>query len=749
MVRQNVTLTSFNGGEVSPLLDARTDLDFYPNTCKKLLNFIPRAQGPIERRKGFEFVALANPAGGVSVPTRLYPFIFSTGQAYMLEFSVQRIRVFTSAGEVTLSTPITTPYAASELFDLQFAQTADLLYVVHPNHQPHRLARTTLAPDFTFLPIPLRNGPVLDENTTNVTLRPSGETGVVTVTASAAIFNNNMVGGIWAISEPSGSLGWADEWQPFTSFAASQFVRSNNSIYQNVSGTGLSSNIPPSHKRGDVSDGSIIWRYINDGTGFIRFDSIVGPEPSNTFSGTVQVRLPSQSTLPAGTLFWNEGAWSNDQGWPRAIAVYEQRAFYAGTRKKPQTIWASKTNNRFEDFDTGAGNDDDAIVFDVDANQVDVIQWLTGKTVLLAGTSGGIFVAKPSALDQIITPSNVQIKRNTNTSCSKIAPELVNNLTMFVHRAGRKIYSSSYNFDSDSFISDDITIRAEHITFSGVRDINYQQEPYGILWMTLNNGLLLGATVDTNQKVIAWHRHDTNRYDNDGNFIRDSFESVASIPTSDSEELWVTVKREIEGVETRFIEVMRPGDLKTYYVDSGKYYEGAAIPAGQYGGFTHLIGQEVQVLLSKSTSTTQELAVTPNQIVNSSGEITLPYPCTKIVVGLPYYSDIQTNKLNMQTQEGFSMGRPARVNRVAARIYNTLGLQIGYNANNLTTLPFRNTFNLMDNPPPELGTIDPKDYEVDFGGTWDINSPTIYIRQAQPLPTTIISLSIQGVANAK
>lgn len=753
MARISTTLTSFNGGEVSPLLDARIDLDFYPNTCSSLLNFIPRPQGPITRRRGFKYVASAKSfvSGASSRATRLWPFVFAVGDAYVLEFGYQYIRFYSNQAQLMnggVPLEIGTPYLDTDLPRLQFAQVGDLLYMVHPNYAPMVLSRVDLTPSFSLSAVKFINGPTLDENITNTTLQASATTGVPTITASDAIFNADMVGGVWAISEPSGSLGAYTQWEPSTAITAGTYVRNSSSVYQAAS-SGTTGTIAPVHKRGTVNDGGVNWTYVNNGTGYIKFETYISP---TQFSGTVQLALPS-TAVSAPTLFWNAGAWSGDQGWPQAITFYEQRAFYGGTAKQPQTIWASKSNGRFEDFDTGAANDDDSMVFTAATNEIDTIQWLESKTVLLAGTAGGVFVVKSSTFDVALTPSNVQIKKNTSTSCSNVSPELVNNTLFFSHRAGKKVLGAAYNFETDSFIAENFTIRAEHITQSGVVDMAYQQDPYSILWLVLGNGQLAGLTIDQNQKIAGWHRHQLMSYDAQGNVTSDNnlIENVVVIPTDTSDELWIVSNRTINGAVVRFIEVQDNIANNCYYVDSGVQLTGSTYSAGQLGGFSHLIGQQVEVLLTKSTSLTGNPAVTPNQTVNGSGEITLPYDCTQVIVGLPYNSDYTSHKLSVQIEDGMNLSKPTRIHKVITRLYETIGFQIGPNFNTLQTQPFRTTNDLMDNPPPARSLINllPQDYEVDFNGTWDIGEPIIAIRQSQPYPLTLISLSVILNANTK
>jgi hypothetical protein len=55
----NQAIVTLNGGEASPLIDARSDLEKYGSLCRTLKNFIPRRYGCIERRPGTYFVAKA------------------------------------------------------------------------------------------------------------------------------------------------------------------------------------------------------------------------------------------------------------------------------------------------------------------------------------------------------------------------------------------------------------------------------------------------------------------------------------------------------------------------------------------------------------------------------------------------------------------------------------------------------------------------------------------------------------------
>src|ERR1700704_5550338 len=86
--------TNFNGGELSPYLLGRTDLDKYFTGAEKLHNYIPLIQGGLIRRPGFRYIVDA------MGPSRLIPFVFNLTQAYILEFGNKRIRFYTNGGQI-------------------------------------------------------------------------------------------------------------------------------------------------------------------------------------------------------------------------------------------------------------------------------------------------------------------------------------------------------------------------------------------------------------------------------------------------------------------------------------------------------------------------------------------------------------------------------------------------------------------------------------------------------------------------
>ena len=142
MPRTTLALTSFVSGEFSAKMDGRTDFDKYTSGVKTMENFLVHPQGSATRRVGTQHIAEVKDS---TKKTRLIPFEFSTTQTYILEFGDQYMRVYKDKGQVLSGgSPfeISTPFLEAELFDIKFAQSADVMYLCHPNHDVRKLSRT-------------------------------------------------------------------------------------------------------------------------------------------------------------------------------------------------------------------------------------------------------------------------------------------------------------------------------------------------------------------------------------------------------------------------------------------------------------------------------------------------------------------------------------------------------------------------------------------------------------------------------
>lgn len=194
--------THFAGGEISPLLDGRVDSDRRKSSLGLCKNWLPTLAGPLSRRPASIYV------GGIknNARARLVPFQFSTTQSYMLEFGATYIRFWTSYGLVLSGgTPyeVTTTYSVTDVFQIKFTQSADVIYIVHPSHPPRKLQRYG-ATDWRLSTISFQDGPYMPVVSTGIAGGWAGVTSTVSATSGQA---NLSYGTFFAITGTASGTG--------------------------------------------------------------------------------------------------------------------------------------------------------------------------------------------------------------------------------------------------------------------------------------------------------------------------------------------------------------------------------------------------------------------------------------------------------------------------------------------------------------------------------------------------------------
>lgn len=179
MGRANTIQTNFTSGEISPKLYGRVDVNKYFNGARKLRNMLVFPQGGAVRRPGTLYLGEVKDS---TKQTLLHEFIYSSGDSSILEFSHLKLRIWTNDALVGAPLEVTTPYASTELADLQFTQSADVVYIAHPNYHPRTLSR--VSPTNWVLAIyPNEDGPYLSTTPTDVYMSISNYSNTATATA--------------------------------------------------------------------------------------------------------------------------------------------------------------------------------------------------------------------------------------------------------------------------------------------------------------------------------------------------------------------------------------------------------------------------------------------------------------------------------------------------------------------------------------------------------------------------------------
>ena len=444
------------------------------------------------------------------------------------------------------------------------------------------------------------------------------------------------------------------------------------------------------------------------------FDLANAPPPAAPASGGAVRRF--------ATWAWAEGAFSAARGYPACVALHEQRLVFANTRAQPFGLWASASAD-FTNFLPGT-RDDETIAYNIAANQADPVRWLTSASDLLIGTLSQEFAAFGGGLGDPITPSNTRIVPQSGEGASDVQPIKVGLETLFVNRAGRRIFALASRPDAGGYVATDLTELAEHLTrASPVTRLAWARNPLAVLWVLRQDGQVLSLTYRPEQQLYAWARHDF------GGVV----ESIAVIPGTDgaSDDLWLIVRRTINGEPRRCVEILAPPfepadpddkDMMAY-LDSALRYRGA--PVSALSGLDHLEDARVCIVADG--------ALHPDRIV-SGGAISLERPAMNVWVGLAYESRLRTLRLDV-LGGSFWPGRARRVTHLWVRVHNTIGGEASVSGRG-EPLVRRDAADRMDASPP----LRSGDIEIVPASDFD-PATRITLLQADALPLDILSLT--------
>lgn len=557
MARVNVIKTNLTAGELSPRLLGRVDIARYQNAVGTMENGYPLKHGGCVRHPGLQWIAGTKTDAKRS---RMIPFVFSQSQSYALEFGDLYMRVFKDLGQVlNLGIPyeIVTPYTEADLPDLNYVQSADTMFLFHPNRATVKLTRSGHAAwkqgNFPFT-VEAHDEVGITPNT-GVTLS-AATVGVGRVaTAAAAAFQPSDVGrqiisgdGVLLItlftdtthvtgditsafaSVNLAALGWTLDESPKTALTPSA---------TGPIGTQINLTLVLAGWQNDAVR-SAVGHYVHINGGVVEINGV-----TSTTVATGLVRSVLVSAAQAGSEYWSEESriWNAANGFPRCGTLFEQRLILAGTTAFPNTVWGSRTG-RYDDMTNGAA-DDDGLSFTMVSDQQNPVQQIASIKQLIPLTYGGEFSIR-GGIEKPLTPTNAQVKSESTYGIKNVRPVRVGTELLFMQRAGRKLRSLGYQAVTDNYASPDVSVLSEHITAGGITDMAYAQEPDSILGMVRGDGQLVTLTVDREQEVLGWARRTT----------KGQIESVCSIPYLDRDQLWMIVKRTINGATKRYVEVM-------------------------------------------------------------------------------------------------------------------------------------------------------------------------------------------------
>jgi len=659
---------------------------------------------------------------------------------------------------------IPNPYSEADLFDIHYVQSADVLTLVHPNYAPRELRRngaTTWVLSTINFAAPLSP--------------PSGLTAIKTGTGTGYVYQYVVTAvdsDLISESAQSSSVSVNLDFGTAGSYVTIQWTAvpgaSRYRVYKLQGG---------------------LYGFIGETDGTSIIDNNIGPDMS--------VTPPVYDTV-----------FNSANNYPGAVSYFEQRRIFAGTNNAPQTMLMTRSGTESDMSYSIPTEETDRIKFRVAAREANTIRHIVPLTQLLTLTSAAEWRISPVNSD-VITPTTISVRPQSYIGANNVQPSIVNNTVIYCAARGGHVRELGYSWQASGFVTGDLSLRAAHLFDSrDITDMCYSKSPQPLLWFVSNNGYLLGLTYVPEQQVAAWHWHDTDgTYESctaiaEGNedalyvIVKRTINSVTkryverfeTRQITDLEDcFFVDCGLSYDGTNTTATTVTvtggstwGPADTLTITSSSGIFvFPGTSdvgdaivltgsdgvqyrltilstssstvatarvdkvIPAAlrsvatavwafarnSVSGLSHLEGKTVSILADG--------AVQPQETV-VSGSVSLDRAFTVIHVGLPYESDLQTLPLTINI-DGAGQGRRKNINKATLRVFQSSGIFVGPDADNLVEAKQRSTEPYGSPPALKSDEVD-----VDLMPKW-ANSGQVFIRQLDPLPLSVVGLTLEVV----
>ncbi len=751
-----ISQLAFTTGEVSPDVSSRFDLEQYKSALLEAENVVIRPYGAVAKRQGSQYVGQVKYS---DKPTRLFEFTTNTNNSFMLEFGDKYIRVWNYG--IYTGIEVTTPFTSDILFDLNCNQSGDVMFICSGKYPIQTISRYSDT-DWRMSTYKLTEQPYDEINTDNGhTLTVNGDT----ITSTKDLFTQDMVGSVIQIAYyveavHTKSAGEVVEKKVKRYMQAQTIEKTYNNINYNVGAFSTDTDLSWKFTTHGTWEGTVKLQISNnDGQTWKDYRTYTSKNDYNvTDTGKIEAgaRLKYVSDIKSGSVNcdlsimpftqygiveiksvtdaknakvnvlngikegepsyqWKLGSWNRGRGYPKLCTFYQDRFVVAATDSKPNFIWFSRTGD-YPNFGVekveGTITDDSAITLPVINRKMCEIRHLVPANDLIILTSGNEWIVRG---DKTITPTNCNLKTQTQRGALSCEPQFIGNRCVFVQERGGTVRDMGYSYESDNYTGQDLTLFVKTLVKGHLAVTSaYAQDPDSIIYYVRDDGQLNCLTYIPEQKVYGWSHFVTNG----------KYRYVESVAEGEQDTIYFVVDRVINNKSVKCIERSIPlytEDNSDVFLDC--YVKVANSIKTDYINAPHLVGQMVDIVIDG-----QQM---PSRVVPPTGVIKLDGKANVITVGLPYTTKIKIPSVEQQINDGTLQGRVATVSRVVLRMYKSFGGKVG------------RTFDRMDDitlPPNELFTGDKPVILPKMGINYSTDT-SICIKHSDPFPFNLLSIT--------
>jgi len=591
----------FNGGEITPELGERPDLQRYNSSTKTMLNFFCKVFGGASNRPGTEFVG---PTLDDTKNYRCIPFKFSTDQTYNLVFGHHIILVARNGGlvldsnkpilSVTKSNPCVIEISSHGKSNGDIWYCSDGSQMSELSGRFYKIANVTID---TFEIQDLENQNIDSSGFSDYvsggigaflyvinTIYDHEDLYKIDYTQSADTMTISCAGyeeqeltrtdhNAWTIgdltfapelSPPSGSSGIP------SSSGLEEYLYQITALNEDT----LEESLPESITVGssvDLSetDAEIkltvasvsgaskynVYRQSNGVYGFIGSTNISG---ASVF--TDNNIGPDLADTPPGA----RDPLSELENRSSAVVYHRQRRIFGGSNANPNTHYGTQIGNYYNMNISSPIKDSDAYTLALASNTVNRIRYFISMRDLVILTNDSAWAVRPGGDAAVITAAAEQVQQSELGS-AQVKPIIAIDTILFIEEGGGKVYDMGYEFGADQYRGTELSLLASHLFLGfSITDWCFAKKPFSIAWCVRNDGKMLGLTYLKEEKIVGWHQHET----------KGSFKSIASVQEGQEDAVYMVVERLINGVKRKYIERMHtrfftPLIEDAFFVDSG------------------------------------------------------------------------------------------------------------------------------------------------------------------------------------
>lgn len=680
MARLRALKSNFTSGEVDPLLGARVDLKAYRNGADKARNVLVQPQGGVKRRPGSEYVDHAHhvltsidlSAGGVTVTAP------NGGTAANAIDGDDSTVVLTTASIGTTDPYVLLHVDLGAATDVFFVDVRLLKLTASASTDEFRVQYST--DDVSWSDI---NGTFSDITDTARTRRvkKSGAEAAV----NARYWRLAKVGGT-DLGTNKASIGELVMWDESGTESETRLISFEFSTTQNYVMVASDRNLAvyKSDDNTHVADisiphlsaelGDLNWTQNLDTLLLVHEDH---PPLKVIRQGDHDEWHPVDwplSNIP--TYDFGSGAvavWSTTQGWPLSATFFQGRLWFAGSRTRPQTLWASKSGDP-EDFDTSTTDDDFGIDVTADTDDVSAFYNIyAGRHLQLFSSSAEYYV--PVSDTAAVTPTNIVLRRTTSRGSEKgLRVFEVDGATMFMQRGGKALREFLFVDTEAAYQAGNLSLLASHLVTSPV-DISLRRstatEEADYVWVVNSDGSMAAFCTLRTQDINGWTLLET-----DGNY-----KNVTTV----QDDTYMIVERTVGGETHRYLEQFN----SSLYTDSAVYDFALGVDTSSASGLDHLEAETVAARLDsvvQNTLTVSSGSVTFARDAESTYEVGLPFPdvtasfdTTDVDYATGYETFVRTLRAEEALPEGSQIGQKKRIVHVTSRVYETTEIYVNGN----------------------------------------------------------------------